>query len=187
MEATFARMRPGKPGGLDILDLGCGEGRFLKRLRQRQPNWTIKGVDPRPPRHADSGIASGSTMQIPFPDASFDGVYLTIVLQHIDDVDASLAEIFRVLRPGGVLIVFDRNLISIRGLLKPWHEIRGRWLYSWDSPFRERWYTLRKWRALFRRAGFQSAGGRSMTHLTGQGLRGNLPVNRFVFVTGQKP
>lgn len=178
--ATSQHQRPA------FLDLGCGEGRFLTLLQQRRPDWVVEGVDPQPPRNSQLAISHGTAVSIPRPDGSLDGVYATIALQHVDDIEASLAEVLRVLRPGGAFVVFDRNPISLRGFLKPWHEIRGRWLYSWDSPFRERWYTLGRWKALFRRAGFQRVNGRAITHASGAGLRGKLPVNRFVLVAGHK-
>jgi ubiquinone/menaquinone biosynthesis C-methylase UbiE len=172
---------------LHILDLGCGEGRFMTRLQDRHPSWTVTGVDPISPTVPRSAIVQGTATQIPFPNASFDGVYAIIALQHVSNVEASLVEVKRVLRPDGIFIVFERNLVSLRGIAKPWHEVRGRWLYSWDSPFRERWYALREWRAIFRRAGFRTIEARSLAHSTGQGFRKCLPINRFVFVAGQKP
>ena len=186
-EAIFADHGDAVKRPLDILDLGCGEGRYMAWFKSARPEWRISGVDPMPPSSSNLAITKGSATAIPLPDASIDGIYASIALQHVGDISAAIVEAKRVLRPGGVLVVFDRNPVSLRGLLKPWHELRGRWLYEWDAPFRERWYTPRRWRSILQGAGFRPLTSRSMTHWAGGGLRGKLPVNRFVLIAGRKP
>ncbi len=51
----------------------------------------------------------GAGERLPFGDASFDGVFLNEVLEHVDDERSALAEIERVLRPGGHLVVMSPN------------------------------------------------------------------------------
>jgi SAM-dependent methyltransferase len=58
---------------------------------------------------ADARFLAGSSERLPFPDGCFDGVLLNEVLEHVGDQDATLAEITRVLRPGGRLVLFSPN------------------------------------------------------------------------------
>jgi SAM-dependent methyltransferase len=99
-----------------ILDLGCGDGRYFRLI---WPNATdVVGVDMNP-GVAELGRQSGvysevhttPAEQVPEPDASFDHVFANCSLEHMDHLDAVLAEIHRCLKPGGTLlcsVVTDR-------------------------------------------------------------------------------
>lgn len=169
-----------------VIDLGCGEGRCLAWLAERRPNWRLEGVDPLPPTAPLAEVMPGSALAMPQADGSADAIFTTIALQHVADLPAALGEARRVLKPGGLMIIFDRDLISIRGFLKRWHELKGRWIYEWDSPFRESWHTRSGWRRILQKAGFEVAGARGLVHKTGRGLKARLPVNKFVLVWGRK-
>lgn len=171
-----------------VLDLGCGEGRCLDWLSNRLPGVEAYGVDPCGPDSLAS-LRAGSAYEISFPDDSFDAVYSYVVLGHVSDLSRVLAEVRRVLRPGGLFIVGDRHRHSARGLLKPWHELRGRWMYAWDSPFRERWYTPAEWRRLLMNGGFTPLSHRTFCNPGDRGIRRWLATNRFVVIAArnQKP
>ncbi len=97
-------------GPARILDLGCGTGRNLELLAEFGE---VRGVEPAGPalEHCrarglgEDVVVPGSASAIPFPDASFDLVTAFDVLEHLDDDRAGLAEIRRVLRPGGRLLL----------------------------------------------------------------------------------
>lgn len=100
----------GEPGERRILDCGCGRGFYLKMLHHRGAR-RLAGVDLEPAllaraRRNTAGldgitIASASVYALPFPDASFDVVFLSEVLEHVERDGDALAEIRRVLAPGG--------------------------------------------------------------------------------------
>lgn len=98
-----------------ILDAGCGTGGLLKRLADLSPSWTWSGIDFMPQacalarrRNPDCDIREASVLQLPFDDGSFDAVTCMDVLCQIsypEDSDRALAEIARVLKPGGLMVV----------------------------------------------------------------------------------
>ncbi len=92
-----------------ILDLGCANGWNMSRFAQygHRPF----GLDMHIDRvllaleHGPVFVASG--LEIPAADDSFDVIYVQHVLHHIGDVEVALAEVHRVLRPGGFLFLIE--------------------------------------------------------------------------------
>jgi SAM-dependent methyltransferase len=111
------------PRGAGVLDLGCGPGHLTVRLGRRRPDLRITGadVDPAMVDRAATNAARAfrrkapgkpaflvaDAADLPFPDASCDLVVSTFSLHHWDDPARSFAEIHRVLRPGGRLVIWD--------------------------------------------------------------------------------
>ena len=89
-----------------VLDLGTGDGQIARALAAT--GCDVVGADPTTnqitvaaeraggPRYVQAGASA-----LPFGDASFDAVLACLVFEHIDDVDAAIAEVARVVRPGG--------------------------------------------------------------------------------------
>jgi ubiquinone/menaquinone biosynthesis C-methylase UbiE len=106
-----------------ILDLGCGHGRSLTELAARASTAHVVGADPselmveiaaqrdRALIKADRVEAVlASVESLPFPDESFDKVLCVHVLYFWKDLDASMLEVVRVLKPGGRLgLLFRTN------------------------------------------------------------------------------
>jgi ubiquinone/menaquinone biosynthesis C-methylase UbiE len=98
--------------GLVGLDVGCGEGHNTRLLAERGAHMTGVDISPSFVRHAsraEEAAALGnhyevaSAVELPFEDASFDFVTAFMSLMDIPETERVLAEIFRVLRPGGFL------------------------------------------------------------------------------------
>jgi SAM-dependent methyltransferase len=99
-------------GARRILDIGCGDGQ-VSRLAASQGAELVVGVDPtwnqvRVAHERGGGPAylRAGAAQLPFPDASFDAVVACLVFEHIRDVDDAIAEVARVLEPGGRFCFF---------------------------------------------------------------------------------
>lgn len=100
-------------GARSVLDIGCGEGQ-VSRLAAAVPGVDrVVGVDPtgaqvRVAAARGGNVAYGrsSAGALPFPSSSFDTVIACLVFEHIADVDAALAEVGRVLAPGGRFLFF---------------------------------------------------------------------------------
>jgi SAM-dependent methyltransferase len=95
-----------------VLDVGCGTGEITARLAERYPNASFIGVDLEEPHleRARKNCAAfgsrvtfqyGDALALPFPDGQFDLVVCRHLLQAVPDAQKVLAEIRRVLRPGG--------------------------------------------------------------------------------------
>ena len=99
-----------------LLDVGCATGNFLMGMK-RLPNWELYGVEPnehaaRVAQENGLNVFVGVLEQARYPDNFFDAVTLWDVLEHLHDPKTSLKEIFRILKPGGLLVVRVPNLDS---------------------------------------------------------------------------
>ena len=95
-------------GEARLLEVGCATGLLLKRARER--GWHSTGVElsPEAVTHARAlglDVRQGTLADAALPDASFDVVYMGDVLEHVPDCRATLAEVARVLVPGGHAVV----------------------------------------------------------------------------------
>ena len=121
MREVLTRLGAGRRG----LDVGCGQGAYVARMREL--GFDVAGIDSSPGQVAlaarkvtasggDSLVATGSVLEIPAADATYDFAYVINVLHHLSSVDEqrrAFKEIFRVLRPGGVLFVHEINTRNI--------------------------------------------------------------------------
>ncbi|GHO43791.1 class I SAM-dependent methyltransferase [Ktedonospora formicarum] len=115
--------------GHDVLELGCGLGDLLADMLEvgyachaveHSPEMVAAARDTLRKRHvgSESLVIQGTSQALPFSDASFDTVVSTFPSEYIHDPN-TIAEVSRVLRPGGRLIVIEgANLLPV-GLLQP--------------------------------------------------------------------
>lgn len=118
-----------------VLDLGCGDGRSVDLFRKHEPACVWHGLDIEVSpevatrTRADATFHSYDGVHIPFPDGSVDVVYSNQVFEHVRHPDAVMAEIARVLRPGGAFIASVSTL-------EPYHSFSFWCFTPWG------WYTL---------------------------------------------
>jgi len=116
--------------GKRVLDAGCGKGRFARVFREQEPAANIWGTDLSVEmlRFVPEGIhrVAGSLTELPFADGSFDGAYATESLEHAVEIEKAVAELCRVVRPGGRIAVIDKNA-------EQWGRLQ--------TPEWERWFT----------------------------------------------
>lgn len=116
-----------------VLDVGCGKGRFARILLERNPGVKISALDVSEEMLAcvPAGInrVSGMMTELPFAASAFDCVYATESLEHAVEIDRAVTEMCRVLKPGGKLVIIDKNA-------EQW----GRF----ETPAWERWFGRRE-------------------------------------------
>lgn len=118
-EWALGRLAP--QAGETVVDVGSGTGEVVTRLAPAVgPRGRAVGVEPNPAmralaaRRAEAeGVAvefvDGAADELPFADATVDALTSERVLQHVDDPDAAVREMARVLRPGGRITVLDSD------------------------------------------------------------------------------
>ena len=99
-------------GAARVLDVGTGEGQ-IARLAAREGASLVVGVDPTiaqlqlaHERGGGANYARANADALPFPDGTFDAVVVCLVFEHIADHEPAIAEIARVLEPGGRFAFF---------------------------------------------------------------------------------
>lgn len=109
-----------------VLDYGCGAGQIIKQLRRRHVNTFgcdvfyeggdySKVLDPELMHEGVIKRMDGGT--IPYDDASFDFIINNQVMEHVEHLDSVLAELHRVLKPGGVVL----SLFPDKGVWREGH------------------------------------------------------------------
>lgn len=111
--------------GAALIDLGCGSGLSCRHLTQRFPEATIDGCDASEQRLAQAAALIGSGLNVRFfpsdledidsPPQRYDYAVARFVLEHVEDPLACAKEAFRVLKPGGKLLVieFDGQIFNL--------------------------------------------------------------------------
>jgi demethylmenaquinone methyltransferase / 2-methoxy-6-polyprenyl-1,4-benzoquinol methylase len=169
-----------------VLDVACGTGAVALEL-VRQKGCSVVGVDQSPEMLAEARrrapatrFVEASAQQLPFEDASFDGLTAAYLLRYLDDLPAGLQELARVLRPGATASLLDFGVppspfgrvawdvwvdvglpLAGRAISPGWHEV-GRFLGGSIRDFDERWPVPRLLAAL-REAGFEDVQARRLS------------------------
>lgn len=111
----------GLPDAAELLDLGCGTGALARLVLEQRPASRVTGLDLAPNMVARARtnllsfgerarVVEGDSDRLPFRDESFDAAYCNDSFHHYPDPEKSAFELWRVLRPGGLLVVGDAAL-----------------------------------------------------------------------------
>jgi SAM-dependent methyltransferase len=178
----------GAPGRL--LDVGCGFGGFVALMRAR--GWAAEGLDPSAAAvtvAANRGIPvrRGTIEEAHLPEGAFDAVTMFYVLEHLPDPMEALRKAFRLLAPGGTLLVRVPHTTPIAWLLAP----IGLGSALYDPPFHLYDFPPDVLRRMLAAAGFGAirtfpgqstvpsrAGARAATALFGAAARGLYGLSR---------
>ncbi len=130
----------GDLNGRRVADVGSGKGRFARVLQQRYPAARLCAFDLAETmlRCVPAGIdrCQGSMTALPFRTGAFDCAYATESLEHAVDIAAAVAELCRVVRPGGRIAIIDKNV-------EQWGRLK--------TPAWEKWFERAEIEKLLRR------------------------------------
>ena len=103
----------GNLDGKRVADLGCGKGRFARIVKERNPSAIVYALDLAEAMlvHVPAGIhrAAATLTALPLATASCNGAYATESLEHAVDIETAVAELCRIVKPGGKIVVIDKN------------------------------------------------------------------------------
>jgi SAM-dependent methyltransferase len=140
--------------GARLLDIGCGHGFLLKKMAQG--GWAVEGIEvSRPGREyarktLGLSIHSKPLEEIAFPNESLDVVTLLYVIEHIHDPKMILMEVFRILKPGGMVLLrwpHSTPVVKILGPVAKRFDI-------YHTPFHLYDFNPRAMQQLLEKAGF---------------------------------
>jgi ubiquinone/menaquinone biosynthesis C-methylase UbiE len=99
--------------GKTILDYGCGTGNYAYAI-SKLTTAKVYGIDPSDSMRVKAlekglDVRDGDHSYIPFEDAYFDFVYMTDVIHHVPDIGMMFSELFRILKPGGLVCVLTES------------------------------------------------------------------------------
>jgi len=107
-----------------VLDAGCGYGELLEAVKHARPSVRdavgmdiASSVGEKLAKRGLRGVCGDVSEPWPFPDACFDAVICAEVIEHVFDTDLMVKEAYRVLEPGGCVIVTTPNLAYVANRL----------------------------------------------------------------------
>jgi ubiquinone/menaquinone biosynthesis C-methylase UbiE len=131
----------GDLAGKRVADVGCGKGRFARIVQERHPRASVIALDLAEAmlRHVPQGThrLAATMTALPLADASCDGVYATESLEHAVDIPLAVAELTRIVKPGGRIVIIDKS-----------KEAWGRL----ETPSWERWFGRKELERLLARS-----------------------------------
>ncbi|MEQ1947853.1 MAG: class I SAM-dependent methyltransferase [Bryobacteraceae bacterium] len=130
----------GDLNGKRVADLGCGKGRFARLVRERNPQASVVALDLAEAmlRYVDPEIhrVAATLTAVPLATGSCDGAYATESLEHAIDIETAVSELCRIVKPGGKIVIIDKNA-------EAWGCL--------ETPEWERWFGRKEMEALLKR------------------------------------
>jgi len=130
----------GDLSGRQVADVGCGKGRFARVIQEKYPTARVCAIDiaeamlARVPPGIDRAAAAMTAL--PLASGCCDGAYATESLEHAVDIPKAVEEICRIVKPGGRIVIIDKNI-------KAWGRL--------ETPAWERWFGRRELEKLLAR------------------------------------
>jgi malonyl-CoA O-methyltransferase len=126
--------------GKRVADVGCGKGRFARIVRERYPDASVYALDLADAMlaHVPPGIhrCTATMTALPLATESCDGAYATESLEHAVDIPQAVAELCRIVKPGGRIVIIDKNA-------EAWGRLK--------TPGWERWFAQKELEGFLRR------------------------------------
>jgi ubiquinone/menaquinone biosynthesis C-methylase UbiE len=162
-----------------VLDVGCGTGVLTRVLARRPGISAVVGVDPAPSLLARARelavdlpnltFEQADGRSLPFAEHEFDVVIFDSTLSHVTSPERALTEAFRVLRPEGVLGVFDGDYATMTVALTDHDPLQACADFMLANSVTDR-RVMRRLPSLIRQCGFDLIGARSHGYVeTGEG------------------
>ncbi len=147
----FLLVPEARPGGI-LLDVGCGNGRFLAAMQAL--GWKVMGVEPDPVSRSIAESLTGapvlsSLVDANFPPEFFDVITMNHVFEHVSEPATVLQECRRILKPGGLLGLCVPNWASLT------RRLFGRYCYHLEPPRHVVMYEPKVLHDLLVREGFE--------------------------------
>jgi ubiquinone/menaquinone biosynthesis C-methylase UbiE len=160
------------PSGLKWIDVGCGNGAFTELLVERCAPTLVNGIDPseaqidfacKRPAARLAKFDLGDAMALPFPTDAFDAAIMALVIFFVPDPAKGVAEMARVVRPGGMVAAYAWDIFGGGYTLEPIRiEMRAMGLRVVSPPSSEA-SRIEVLRDLWTRAGLDEVETRDIT------------------------
>ncbi|MFD8378948.1 class I SAM-dependent methyltransferase [Streptomyces sp. NPDC059679] len=121
-----------------VVDVGCGNGKYVGRLHKDRPDLRVVGMDVSEGILGDveRPVLVADAQALPLADETVDAVLAMHMLYHVGDIPATVQELARVLRPGGVVIASTNSRTDKRELDQLWQRAAGDVLGVAEGPDR---------------------------------------------------